>query len=116
MGSTLKIKRNDGKTYSLEVRDKSGDLIDCTGWTINFTVRDVIPATAIVDDSGAIISKTITGEASGIHSIPILKTDTQIDPKTYLYDIQYYRADGIPHSSETGKFIVEADITRAGGP
>lgn len=115
MGSAIKIKRNDGKTYSLKVRDKAGDLIDCTGWTIRFTVRDELPATAIVDDTDAIISKTITGEASGIHSLIILKTDTQIDPKVYHYDVQYERPDGIPHSSDTGKFTIEADITRNGG-
>lgn len=115
MGNQIKIKRNDGRTFSLKIRDNKGDLIDCTGWTINFTVRDVLPATGIVDDTDAIISKIITGEASGVHVLTLDKTDTQIDPKVYYYDIQYFKADGVPHSSDTGKFIIEADITRAPG-
>ena len=113
MGTAFNIKRGDSKPFTINHK-VNGSLIDTTGYTYNFTVREVIPPTTEKTDTGAILSKSVIGNSSGIMSIDLSKTDTDIDPKTYLYDIQYEKPDGSIHSSATGKFIVEADITRTG--
>ena len=54
MGSTIKIKRNDTRAFTINIKNK-GEFVDTTGYTIYFTVREDIPATSVTDDSGAII-------------------------------------------------------------
>lgn len=112
--ATIKIKRNDTWTKSLRVRNKSdGSAVDTTGWIIWFTVRDSVPLTATSDDNDAIISKEILGNDTGISTLTLTSEDTNIDPKEYIFDVQYKDSSDEIHSSETDKFIIEADITRS---
>jgi len=110
----IRIKRNDTYIRSVKTKSKStGELIDATGWTIYFTVREEIPDTATEDDTGAIISKTMVGSSTGIHTLTLTDEDTDIDPKEYVFDMQIIKADNSIHSTETGKFVIQADITRS---
>lgn len=111
MGSTIKIKRGDTRTLNVGIRNK-GELIDTTGYTIYFTVRSTIPPTTETNDTGAVISQSEAGSTSGVSVFTLSSTDTTQNPAVYSYDIQYKKPDGSIHSSGTGKFIIEADITR----
>lgn len=110
--ANIRIKRGDNRILTINTVDCEGTLVDASGWTIYFTVRLAIPATSVVTDNDAIISKTITGLSTGVHTMELTKTDTNIDPKKYVFDFQINKADGSPYSSETGIFIIQADITR----
>lgn len=112
--ANIKIKRNDTYSDVLKTLDCNGDLVDASGWTIYFTVRSSIPATTIVDDTDAVISKTITGLASGEHTLTLTKTETDIAPGDYVFDIQIDYGDGTQKSSETGILVIQPDITRTG--
>jgi hypothetical protein len=113
MGNTIKIKRQD--TYKRNIKFESkGELQDATGYTFYFTVRESIPATSVVNDNDAKISKEIAGNSTGIMALELGPSDTDIDPKEYVYEIQYKKPNGDLHSSETAKFVIEADITRSG--
>jgi len=109
----IRINRSDTYERTINIRDEDGVLINCTGWTIYFTVRTSVPATSVVDDSGASISKSIAGVSSGIHTLTLTPTDTDIDVATYFFDIQVKKDDGSIHSIRAGSFIVEGDITRS---
>ena len=53
----------------------------------------------------------MAGTDVGIIPINLSSADTDIIVGTHAYDIQIKNTTGI-HSSSTGSFIVEADITR----
>jgi len=110
----IEIVRNDTYTFDITFQDSNGDAIDLTGWTIWFTVREEIPATTIVDDTDALISKEITdGGASGIVEISLTPIETNIDPKIYYYDIQYKKDDGTIKSFPYSTIEIVSDITRS---
>lgn len=113
MATDITLNRQDTYSRSVNIQDSAGDYIDCTGWTIYFTVRDNTPITSVTTDTGALISKTITGEASGIHTLTLTSEDTDVDPSTYLYDFQIKKGDGTISSSTKASFIVKGDITRS---
>ncbi len=109
---SITLKRGD--TYIRTIKLYSEDeLIDCTGWTIYFTIRETIPPTSTSDDTGAVISKTITGESTGIHTLTLTSDETAIDAKKYIFEFQIKKADGSIHSTESGIFIIQSDITRS---
>lgn len=109
---TIRVKRGD--TYTRTINLKTNDeLIDATGYTIYFTVRASAPDTSDSDDSGATIAKTISGEATGIHSLELSSTDTNEDSGTYYFEFQVKNASGKIYSTITGKFIIEDDLTRS---
>lgn len=113
--SDITITRGDTIKRNLTFKDADGTAIDITGWTVSFTVRKKIPVKAIVTDVDAIIAKVITTHItpiSGLSTFTLSKTDTNIDPGTYFYDIQVKNVAGEVSTITSGKFIVEYDITR----
>ncbi len=111
--ATIRIKRGDSLVESVDIMDCEGNLIDCTGWTIYFTVRSSVPPTSDSDDNDAIISKTIDGSSTGQHTLTLTKEDTNIDPGNYLFDFQANPSANEVDSTETGVFVIQADITRS---
>lgn len=111
--ATIRVKRNDTWTKTLDIVDCEDNLVDASGWTIYFTVRSTIPPTSKTDDNDAIIFKEIAGSSTGQHTLNLTKDDTDIDPKSYVFDIQIKMADDTIHSSETGVFVIQSDITRS---
>ncbi len=110
---TITINRQDTYARSIKLKDSNNNYINATGWTIYFTVRTAVASTATVNDTDAVIAKTISGESSGIHTLTLTDSDTDIDPATYLYDIQIKKSDDTISSSEYGNFVVAGDITRS---
>lgn len=110
-----KVIRGDTDSFTITFRDANGNPIDITGYTVWFTVRSSVPKTSTTDNTDAVISVKNTNHSdptNGQTLIAITSSDTEIDPKTYFYDIQYKKPDGTVHSTGYFKYIVSADITR----
>ena len=110
--NTITINRQDTYAKTLNTKDSNGDLIDASGWTIYFTVRKIVADTSVSTDSDAVITQTIPGEASGIHTLTLTPTQTNIDPANYLYDIQIKKSDTDISSSTKASFVIDGDVTR----
>lgn len=102
-----------GDTSSIEFRfTQSGAAGDLTGGEVFFTAKSVQDT---ADDSGAAISVTVSSfsdPTTGICTIPLSHTDTNVTPGDYFYDIQVKKADGSIVSIPARKFTIEADVTR----
>lgn len=113
---TLEVYRGDDKNYLLHFVDGAGADINITDWTVFFTVKPHPISSYDADDTGALISKTIT-----VHTVPLEGKTTISLSKTefaslpisaHLYDIQVKRADGTIKTIVVGTFNVLRDITR----
>ena len=110
---TITINRGDTYSRTINLKDSAGTLIDATGWTIYFTVRKNVTDSSVSTDTNSIIHNTIAGDASGIHTLTLSSTETNINPRSYYYDIQIKKSDDTISSSVAGSFVVNGDITRA---
>ena len=109
------VIRGDSDDFTITFQDSNGNPIDITGYTVWFTVRSSMPSTSVSDDSDAVISvKNTTHSAPlfGESLISVSPDDTNIDPRTYYYDIQYKKPDGSIHSTGHYKYVVVKDVTR----
>ena len=113
MADTITINRGDTYTRTLNLKDADGVAIDATGWTIYFTVRNTPASTSTTTDIDSLITVTIDGEATGIHTLTLTSTQTDINPGNFFYDTQIKKADGTINSSDSSDFIINGDITRA---
>jgi len=108
----LERYRGDDDPLDLAFTDGDDVVIDITGATIFFTVKE----NETDADADALISKDITSHTdptAGKTSIDITAADTNdLDPGTYYYDIQYKSALGKIATIEKGNFTILADITR----
>lgn len=109
----IKITRGDTQTINVPYLSSTGAALDLTGSTVFMTVNAAENPT---DDSGAVLSKTITSFAApttGIAVITITNADTQnIAVGDYYYDIQVKDASGNVTSSKKDKFVITGDVTR----
>jgi len=110
---TITINRGDTYSRTINLKDSAGDAIDATGYTIYFTVRKHTASTSSSSDTDALIYKTVAGDASGIHTLTVSSTETNIEPGSYFYDIQIKKSDNTISSSSVSSFVVNGDITRA---
>lgn len=106
--------RGDTFVEELQLKDADGDLITDAGWTWRFTVRTSVPATSVVDDDDATISKS-GSFTDGLATLTVPSTDMEIDAGEYLFDYQIRSPDGELNSTVYGDFIVDGDITRDTG-
>ena len=111
--NTITINRGDTYSRTINLKDSAGDLIDATNYTIYFTVRKNIVSTSSSSDTDALISETIAGDASGVHTLTVTAAETNIEPGSYFYDIQIKKSDDTISSSSASSFVVNGDITRA---
>ena len=110
---TITINRGDTYSRTINLKDSAGDAIDATGYTIYFTVRKNVVSTSSSSDTDALISETIAGDASGVHTLTVTAAETNIDPGNYFYDIQIKKSDDTISSSTKASFIINGDVTRA---
>lgn len=110
---TITINRQDTYTRTINLIDSAGAAINATGWTIYFTVRTSVASTSTTTDIDAIIAKEVSGEATGIQTLLLTSSDTDINPDTYVYDFQIKKTDGTITSSDKASFIINGDVTRA---
>jgi hypothetical protein len=108
--TNLDIKRGDSKSYTLTFRDEEGSVIDITGWTVFFTVKDKIDDT----DETAVLKKTITSHTdptNGKTKIELSSTDTNL-VGNYIYDIQIKKDTNEINTILEGNITFAKDVTR----
>lgn len=113
MASTLVVNRGDDASWLVTVTDKDDVAVDITGYTIFFTVKTLTDVET--DDSAALISKDITSHttpASGITTITVTNSDTDITPGKYQYDIQMKDGSDRIYTIKRDYFVVLQDITK----
>ena len=108
--TTLKVYRGDTKTYNLTFTDSASAAIDITGYTVFFTVKEKNTDT----DANAKISKTVTSHSdatNGITTFSLTTTETDLEIKSYHYDIQLKDDSGNIITCVKSTFEVSQDIT-----
>ena len=107
---TLDIYQGDTVTYTVTVKDSAGDAYDLGGFTPKFTVK----TTTDVADDDATISKegSVTGDGStGIFTVPLTNSDTDVTPGSYVYDFQIDDGSSIVKTILKGTFNILTDVT-----
>lgn len=108
---TVQIIRGDDVTLHITFTDQDNDPVDITGSEVFFTVKNKL---ADVDDDALIATSTTshTTPDSGITSIVLTNTDTDINPGTYVYDLQLIDETDSVSSIIYGKFQIVDDVTK----
>jgi hypothetical protein len=109
MGDTITVIRGDDVVIDIELLDDNGDALDLTDTVITFTVKKRL------ESGEAVIVKEVSefdDPASGVASINLSNTETDITPGSYLWDIQI-EIDGAISSTDYGIFRIKPDITLA---
>lgn len=108
----IEVIRGDTRTITATFVDSDGTALDLTGGKVFFTVNaNREPA----DDTAASVQKTITSfdnPTTGVQTITLTSSDTNIDPGTYFYDCQFVSSGGVVTSLKRSTFVVVGDITR----
>lgn len=110
--SKIEIIRGDDVTINATFTDENGDAMNITGYTVFFTVKDNFTST---DDTGALISKTVTTHTFpllGQTSISLSNTDTNLAEADYYYDFQLKDTSNKIASTQRGILAVTWDVTR----
>ena len=95
MATTINIKRGNPYNATITVTNSSGYGYDLTGKTIFFTVKKATDTGTT--DADAVITKDITSHTnavSGITTLSLTATQTDIVPGDYVWDMRIY--DGSP--------------------
>jgi hypothetical protein len=108
-GTNISMVRGDSEALTVRLIEEDGvtqvDFED--GDTVYFTVRNAL------GDTATTIQKVITGFLDGEAVIEILPADTSsLFFKTYVYDIQWTRADGqVKTIVPASDFTILAEVT-----
>lgn len=108
----IKIIRGDTRTITATFVDSDGEAIDLTGGEIFFTANS---SNAPSDDTGAVIEKDVSSfdaPTTGVQSITLTASDTNIAPGVYYYDLQFVSSAGVVTSVAQDRLTITADITR----
>lgn len=109
----IEIYRGDNRTFLVAVKDGDGAVVDITGASIKFSVKEEISDTDYVIQKTVGSGITITGAANGIYEVYLVPADTQnIDVGVYEYDSELTTAAGNVYTLIRGEFTVQAEITR----
>jgi hypothetical protein len=109
----LSVFRGDTMDSTLTFTDGTNP-INITGYTVFFTVRDSSTLSSTTD-TDAIIQKTITSHTSpstGVTNLSLTATDTAVESKKYVYDIQFKDGSGKVRTAGLGNFTVYEDVTK----
>jgi len=106
----LIIYKKSTKTYEIQFK-KDGGVVDITGWTIYFTVKESMEDI----DASAKIAKIVTTFANaegGIALIELTSTDTDITAGNYWYSIDYRDSDDNEDTLLTGKIKIKEPVLK----
>ena len=107
----FEFPRGDDHTFTLRFKDKDGNNLDITGYTIFLTVKEKVSD----EDVGAVISITQTSHISPTEGLTVVTiTNVMADDLKgiYYYDMQYKDAGGIILTYMRGEMVFNRDITR----
>jgi hypothetical protein len=107
---SMEVIRRDDAEFEITFTDKDGTAINLTGGTVFFTVKKKLTDT----DADAVISKEVSSfnaPTTGIMTLSLTDTETNITPRAYYYDVQFKDSSGTISSSERGRFYVTQDVT-----
>ncbi len=114
------IHRGDNIDYDFTVTDNDKDLVDLTGATLWFTVKENFDETdanaefQLCSDTPSEIEILDQVSNLGKAEIHISSTDTDgLQVKTYYYDVQIKTSAGKVYTISEGEFIVKPDVTRS---
>lgn len=110
MDNTITIIRGDDQSLDLTIKNADGSAFNLTDCTVYFTVKKRFHDS----DTDAIIKKDVTvhtNAAGGLTTVELTKTDTTIDARKYLWDIQVKDSSDKIFSVVYGDFIVKHDVT-----
>ncbi len=109
MANKISIFRRDSSSIIVNISGTAG-VIDITGYAFFFTVKE--NETDL--DANAKISKKVTSHTDpteGQTRISMGTADTNLDPKTYVYDIQMKDPINNVTTLLKGDFEVKQDVT-----
>jgi hypothetical protein len=113
MGSyQLEVYKENSRTIQLTFKTAAGVAVNITGYTIRFTVKQRFDNSA--SDTTAIILKNVTSHTSpttGETAISLSKSDLNISPGTYKYDMKYVDTSGNEVTMAQDDFIVKDVVT-----
>jgi hypothetical protein len=111
----LTILRGDSADITVTLLDENDDPISLVDKVVFFTVKDPEKLSGD-DDADAVIQKTIstfTTPLTGSFVLELSATDTDIEPRDYVYDLQVKNTvDDKVESTERGMLEIVQDITR----
>jgi hypothetical protein len=115
--SVLRFVQGDDVSLDFTFKDEDGSIIDITGYTIFFTIKNQGTYQDDSDDSEALASVSGVGSGdeatSGQITITIPRATTElITEGEYVYDIQMKDTSGNIVSTNPGIVKVLADVTK----
>ena len=109
----IEIYRGDNRTFKVTVKDGDGVVVDITGASIKFSVKEEISDTSYVIQKTVGSGINITDAANGEYEVYIVPADTQnLDTKVYEYDSELTTSAPKVYTVVRGEFTVQAEITR----
>lgn len=107
-GTNIAMVRGDSESLTIRLVDDTGTQVSfVSGDTVYFTVREAL------GDTTTTLQKVITAFVSGEAVVQINPSDTSsLFFKTYVYDIQWTRADGqVKTIVPASDFEILAEVT-----
>ena len=111
MKNGITIFRGDTATITVTVVDTDGTAFYLTNYTMKLTSKRTSQE---VDGSALIgpITATISSPTTGIGSIALTVTNTDIDPGEHVYDVQINNSTTDVKTVISSKFTVKDDVTK----
>ena len=115
----IEVLRGDKKNIELAIKDKGNNSapLNLTGLTIYFMVKENLDETdsiaKINKSSTAAADFTVTNSTAGEATLHLTPTDTNIEERTYKYDLRIRSTSDGPYSIEAADFIVRKTVRKA---
>ena len=114
----LELTRGDSRTFTLTIKDGSGNPYCLKNWAVHFTLKTNVT----LGDSEASLQKVVTTFAdttagtSGVAAIELTPSDTvNLEAREYDFDIAVTTAAGKNYTIMKGKLDLQYDVTRTAG-
>jgi len=109
----IEIVRKNTRSLVITVTDSTGDIIDLTGFSMKMAVKKS-PQDADANALIGPITGTIAAPTTGVGTIQLTSTHTDVPGGVYYYDIKIQNADESSRHTVVGpsKFTVIDNVTQ----